>query len=524
MIRLLFPNSDLMSHAKPQVVYQIFPERFAIGRPHDSRSKLALPAYQKPGYSLRAWHEPVLREPGSREAAADPGLSFYGGDLQGVTDHLTYLQDLGATTLYFTPIFEAPSNHKYDAVSFDRVDPMFGGDAAFATLLSATRERGMGVVLDAALNHVSFNHPWFLAARRGESPYRDWFTFLDPKSHAEIHSRDPAVLTEADYLCWWGHRYMAELRLDAPGLEDLLYRAPGSLLRRFLDQGIQGWRFDTGQDIGLPFVQRMRASLQAAYPKAELLGELMNYGGGWVGDDRFTGVMNYYQRSAVLGWLSGDVGARQSNAALRDGYLGSGHEGSLSSWNMLASHDTPRLKHLLPDWADRRLALVAQFTLPGIPVIYYGEENGMDGAGDPDCRRPMEWDPSKWDGTTREFYRTLIALRQGNPALGEGRLTVLGDRLDGTDALVFLRHTGQPGETALVVLNRGDRAFDSSLLLPDPHLYSGLRLQDVVGDGSAELLMGGQTRVKVPARSAAVFLPDDHLPNFRYFKARNRWA
>jgi glycosidase len=509
-----------MSHAHRQVVYQIFPERFAIGRPLDSHSKLALPAYRKPGYTLRGWHEPVLGD----GAPADPGLTFYGGDLQGVVDHLPYLQDLGATTVYFTPIFEAPSNHKYDAVSFDRVDPMFGGDAAFDVLLSSARDRGIGVVLDAALNHVSAAHPWFLAARRGEAPYRDWFTFLDPKTHAEIRSSDPSVLAEADYLCWWGHRYMAELNLEAPDLLEALYGAPGSVLRRGLAKGIQGWRFDTGQDIGLPFVQRMRAALGAAYPNAELLGELMNYGGDWIGDDRFTGVMNYYQRSAVLGWLAGDVGARQSNAALRDGYAGSGHEGSLSSWNMLASHDTPRLKHLLPDWADRRLALAAQFTLPGIPVIYYGEENGMEGGADPDCRRPMVWDETQWDRPTRAFYRQLIDLRQANPALWDGKLTVLGDRLDGTDALVYLRHTAQPGETALVVLNRGDRAFDRSLLLPDPHLYSGLCLRDAVGDGFAEPMMGGMTRVKVPARSVAVFLPDDPLPNFKYFKARNRWA
>lgn len=512
-----------MPHPHAQIVYQIFPERFAIGRPHDSRSKLALPPYRNAGLTLRDWNDPVLCA-GPKDTPADPGSVFYGGDLQGVIDRLPYLKDLGATTLYFTPIFEAPSNHKYDAVSFDRIDPMFGDEAVFRALLAASRLNGMGVVLDAALNHVSFRHPWFLAAQRGEMPYRNWFTFLDPETHAELDSLDPRVLAAADYLCWWGHRYMAELRLDAPELEERLYRAPASVLHRFLEMGTQGWRFDTGQDIGLPFVQRMRAVLKAAHPKAELLGELMNYGGDWVGDDRFTGVMNYYQRSAVLGWLAGDVGARQSNAALRDGYEGCGHEGSLSSWNMLASHDTPRLKHLLPDWADRQLALAAQFTLPGLPVIYYGEENGMDGAADPDCRRPMVWEASRWDTTTRDFYRTLIDLRQANPALWQGKLTVLGDRLDGTDALVFLRHTGQPGETALVVLNRGHEALDASLLLPDPHLYSGLLLRDAMGEGVAELMMGGQTRVRVPARSAAVFLPDDHLPNFKYFKARNRWA
>ncbi|MGE5864706.1 MAG: alpha-amylase family glycosyl hydrolase [Rhizobacter sp.] len=507
-----------MTHYHRQIVYQIFPERFAIGEPHDSRTKLAQAPYQRPRAVRRGWGGPVLGA-----GAPDPGDVFCGGVLQGVIDRLPYLAELGATTLYFTPLFEAPSNHKYDALSFDRIDPMFGDETVFRQLLDGARGQGIGVVLDAALNHVSDRHPWFLAARRGEHPYRDWFTFVDRDTGAELTTDDPAELEAASYLCWWGYRHMAELKLDAPELQDILYRRDGSVLQRFLDLGIQGWRFDTAQDIGLPFVRRMRATLHPLHPRAELLGELMNHPGDWIGEDRFTGVMNYYQRSAVLGWLSGDVGARQSNAALWDGYVGCGHAGSLSSWNMLASHDTPRLKHMLPDWTDRQLALTAQFTLPGIPVIYYGEENGMDGAGDPDCRRPMEWREAQWDRATRDFYRRLIDLRQAHPALWQGKLTVLGDRLDGTDALVYLRHTGQPGESALVVLNRSAQPFKASLLLPDPHLYSGLCLRDAMGEGKAEPLMGGQTRVEVPARSAAVFLPDDRRPDFKYFKARNRW-
>lgn len=496
-----------MSIELRQIVYQIFPERFAIGGGLSSQQKLAIPAYQQAAYRLCQWDEPVLPvdEDERRSALRQAGKTFYGGDLAGVSDRLDYLQQLGVTTLYFTPLFEAPSNHKYDAVTFDRIDPMFGGEAALTQLLQHLQQRQMGLIMDAAFNHVSDQHPWFKAAQAGQSPWRDWFLgeTADDGSH-QFHY-------------WWGFRHMPELNLAHPGLQEQLMQ----VLRHYLDMGIQGWRFDTGQDIGLPFVARMRRALHD-FPQAELLGELMNYAGDWIGPQAFTGIMNYYQRTALLAWLDGRIGSRQAHIALREGYAGHGHAGSLRSWNMLASHDTPRLRHLLPDWHDRQLALVAQFALPGIPVIYYGEENGMDGGPDPDCRRPMQWDEAHWDWPVRQFYQQLIQLRQQHPALWQGRMQVLGDRLDHGDALIWLRHTGRPGESALIVLNRGHHALDAQLMLPDSHLYSTVPLLDALGNGQPARVDGGLIRLQVPARCAAIFLPHEPVSNYRYFKARNR--
>lgn len=492
-----------------QIIYQIFPDRFAIGQPHTSTSKLQLPAYQQPKFSTRQWHEPIipvgLPAEQQHKALQQAGRIFYGGDLQGVNDHLDYLQDLGINTLYFTPLFEAPSNHKYDAVTFDRIDPMFGDEQTFKNLLQDLKQHDMGAIMDAAFNHVSDHHPWFQAALRHEEPYKNWFTF-----EGEIPS-------DQDYHCWWGFGHMPELNLQNAELSQTLI----STLRNYLDMGIQGWRFDTGQDIGLPFVNTMRREL-SNYPQAELLGELMNYSADWIGPNAFTGVMNYYQRTTLFAWLNGKIGSRQAHIALQEGYSDYGHEGSLASWNMLSSHDTPRIKNLLPQWHDRQLALVAQFTLPGIPVIYYGEENGMEGGGDPDCRRPMIWDEQQWDMQTREFYKTLIQLRQNHPALWQGRLTVIGDRLDNSEALIYLRHTGQPGESALIVLNRGPQDFEHALLIPDSHLYSTVVLEDALGQAQPIKIEGGLVQIKVRAQSAAIFLPKEPTHRYRYFKQRNR--
>lgn len=517
--------SRAMPHRYQQIVYQIFPERFAIGQPHTSESKLALPEYQQPGFQRRAWDEPVLPadQPARdwAEGAVDYGKIFYGGDLQGVIDHLPYLEALGITTLYFTPIFTAPSNHKYDTTDFFQIDPMFGDEATLARLNRQAAQQGIGVVLDVALNHVSDQHPWFLAAQQGEQPYRRWFTFVDPDS-GEILPADCAPPANSPYHAWWDFGHMPEMNLDRPTLEAVLFATPESLLQKYLSLGIQGWRLDCGQDIGLPFAQRLLTSVHQRYPKAELLGELMVYGGDWLKANAFTGIMNYYQRETSLAWLRGQIGSRQANCVLQESYDGLGHEGALASWNMLASHDTPRLKHLLPERWQRELALTTQFTLPGIPVIYYGEEVGMEGAGDPDNRRPMIWDETRWDLETLDFYRKLIALRQQHPALWEGRLTMLGDRLDGIDALIFLRRTGIPGESALVVINRDARPLKASVMLPDAHLYCTVPLSDRLGDAKPLTMDGGRVDLEVAAQTAAVFMPDERCRTFRFFKPRNQ--
>jgi len=480
-----------------QVTYQIFPDRFAIGKPHTSESKLALPMYHNPGCSRRSWDE--MPENPSR------GKDFFGGDLPGITDHLDYIQHLGVTALYLTPIFIAPSNHKYDTADFFTVDPQFGGEKALKQLIRELKRRKMRLILDAVLNHVSDSHPWFLAARRGEKPYKDFFTFLK----------------SGEYECWRGHRHMPELNLTSEALQKVLFRGKNSVLQKYLEMGVDGWRFDVAVDVGLRTVGEMRKVIRQRFPDAVLLGEVMCYAGDWCNNDQvFHGVMNYYFRDAVLGWLGGEVSARQMNHAgeYHDGYS---HAGAIRSWNMLSSHDTPRLRRTIHDTAQRRLAVIAQFTLPGVPFLYYGEEIGMDGGHDPDCRRPMIWDKKRWDRETLEFYKRIIEIRQSTPALRRGKLTVLGQRLDG-DALVFLRHTDKINEVALVAINNATQPFRQVVFTPHSHLYHALPMKNLLEPSQVVNMEAGNLKVDIPARSAAIFVPDDtRLPNYKFFKPRN---
>lgn len=460
-----------------QITYQIFPDRFAIGKPHTSESKLALPEYQAGDYRRRRWDQ--LPENPSR------GKDFFGGDLPGITDHLDYIQDLGVTCLYLTPVFIAPSNHKYDTTDFFTIDPQFGGEKALKALIRELKRRKMRLILDAVFNHISDCHPW--------TKRREFVT--------------------DEY--WRGFQHMPELNLANEKLQKLLFRDKASVLQKYLDMGVDGWRFDVAVDVGLPIVRAMRKAINKSHPDAVLLGEVMCFAGEWCKD--FHGVMNYYFRDALLGWLRGEVTTRQASLAMNDYFTGYGHAGAVRSWNMLSSHDTPRLRWTIHDAAQRKLALVAQFTLPGVPFVYYGEEIGMDGGHDPDCRRPMIWDENRWDKDTLAFYKKLIAIRQSHVALRRGKLTMLE-----AEALAFLRHTDNINETVLVAINNSTQPHRQIVFTPHSHLYHALPMKNLLDPSQVVSMEAGNLKLDVPARSAAIFVPDDtRTQNYKFFKSRN---
>ncbi|MES2932865.1 MAG: glycoside hydrolase family 13 protein [Pseudomonadota bacterium] len=480
-----------------QIIYQIFPERFAIGNGRSSEDKLADPAYAAVDAVKRDWDETTLHQPWARQ--------FFGGDLDGITEKLDYLQELGVTGVYLTPVFSAPSNHKYDATDFFEIDAMFGGEAALQRLIAALHKRGMSLTLDAVLNHVSDRHPWFLAAQAGQGDKRDWFTFFG----------------DGSYMCWQGNLSLPELNLSNPAVRDVLYRQQDSMVQHWLALGVDNWRFDVAQDVGIAVAQEMATVVGARFPNASLLGELNGFSGSWFqAGGGFDGMMNYWIRTATLAWLAGEVDALQMNLAIKDARAAYGLPGLLRSWNMLSSHDTPRLLTSVGSIRKTQLAQLMQFTLPGLPLIYYGEEIGMEGGADPDCRRPMRWDQDDWDQQQRAWIQQLVRLRQSNPALQYGEVMVLGDRLPG-NALIFLRHTELPGEAALVIVNLADKPLQARLLLPYSHWYDGVPLRDALGHAADTVMQAGSVLLDIAAGGCAVYQAFEPYENYRYFKPRN---
>ncbi|MBV9850925.1 MAG: hypothetical protein JO250_14730, partial [Armatimonadetes bacterium] len=301
-----------------QILYQVFPDRFAIGRGQTVAGKISAGLYG-PGAAARSWDELPATAPNINPH------EFFGGDLWGVIERLDYLQDLGVTGLYLTPIFTAPSNHKYDTLDHESVDPAFGGDEAFTALAAEAQTRGLALILDGVFNHISQSHRW--------------------NTREEYADRLLTLGGERQY--WWGHASLPELDLGSRAVRDY-FLGPEGVVRRWLRRGARGWRLDTGQDLGRAFVRAVRDAARAERPDAAVFPELVGFADDWVREDGggagADGVMNYYSRTAILDYARGDISARLAGAAFDDVYARFGHDATLRSWNMQGSHDMDRTR------------------------------------------------------------------------------------------------------------------------------------------------------------------------------------
>ena len=367
------------------VCYQIFPERFARG----SVSK-------DEGYITQPWGE--LPTP----------KSYFGGDLWGIAEHLEHLEKLGCNVLYLTPVFCSPTNHKYEITDYSHVDPAFGGDEALLYLTEQAHQRGIRVMLDGVFNHCSWQHPFFLdAQKRGEdSPYYCWFlwnedgsyeTFGSVKTMPKLNTAEKAVI---DYFCTVAREWMARC-------------------------GIDGWRLDVSDEISHRFLRAFREAVLEQRPDAIVIGEDWHRATRYLNGDEYDGIMNYGLTKALLDLLAfGTLDA----SGFRDRLLRLYHSYSLAATekmlNLLGSHDTHRfLTRVGGEKGKLRTAAAILFFYPGIPCIYYGDEIGLSGGYDPDCRRCFDWQEENWDRETYELFCRLSRYKK-QPALSSGRFTL----------------------------------------------------------------------------------------------------
>lgn len=447
-----------------QVVYQVFPDRFArSGRPR------LTPAWAVPA----AWDDPVVHE------GRDTAHQWYGGDLDGIAEHLDHVVGLGATVLYLTPIFEGRSNHRYDAVTFDRIDPVLGGDEAFGRLLAAAHARGVRVLGDLTLNHTGVAHEWFRAAvADAAAPQAAFYRFG--------HHPD-------EYASWLGVPSLPKLDHRCADLRAALYDGPGSAVARWLDAGLDSWRIDvanmTGRlgadDLTHEVARTVRRTMAAGHPDAWLLAEHGHDAAGDLAGDGWHGTMDYAGFSRpVWSWLS--AGADEARvvqgspfagqplpipslpggaavATLREVRSGAPWAAWTASTLHLDSHDTPRFRTVVGGGTSGRVdaagrgrarhlvGLALQMTMPGVPAVFAGDEIGLTGVDGEHSRSPFPWArPGEWDEPTLAAYRRWIALRHAHVALRRGGLRWVDV---GDDSMTYLRE--HPDERLLVHVARG---------------------------------------------------------------------
>jgi alpha-glucosidase len=449
------------------VVYEIFPDRFA-----SSGLDVATPEWAV----RRAWGElPTGR-------GRPTPYELYGGDLGGVEQHLDHVESLGANVIYLTPFFPATSTHRYDATTFDHVDPLLGGDDALRSLASAAHARGIRLLGDITLNHTGYRHEWFERARAdAHAPERDFYYFDDS--------------IPGGYESWLGHRTLPKLNWQS----DELHARFSQVLRRYLELGLDGWRIDVANMVGR--YRDLDLNRDVARWTREQVGDALlvaEHGHDFRPDFAvlgWHGVMNYsgFMRP-MWSWLLRDdpdpeqqrqfwgipVGVPQlageaAVAAMRRFRAGVPWESVLHSWNLLDSHDVARFR-TIAGTAERHLVGVGlQMTLPGVPMLFAGDELGLEGAWGEDARRTMPWG-GDWDQAFLGEVRALARLRRSLPALARGGLRFVHVA---PDAIAFLRETRD--ERLLVLAMRNPQEiplpFDQLETLYDHDLFHIWRVQ-----------------------------------------------
>ncbi len=456
------------SWATGSVVYQVFPDRFArdvSAEPHERGGpREDLPEWAHPA----AWDEPVDGRPETGPQ------QVFGGTLRGVIEHLDHICDLGVNVIYLTPFFPARSNHRYDAVSFDEVDPILGGTEALLELQHAAHERGLVVMGDITTNHTGEEHEWFLAALADpEGDAANWFV------------RHEAADRDDGYVSWLAVGSLPKLDHSSSALRAAFFDRDDSAIQRWLGpgRGIDGWRVDvanmTGRyrdtDLAHDVARQARRAVDevGAQRGCEplLIAEHTHDHSQDALGDGWHGVMNYsaFTKPAwtwlrdhnappqflgapvPLPRLSGElvVEAMREFAAIVP-WRTIAH-----SFTLLGSHDTTRIKTLVGGDTDLvHLAAGLLLTMPGLPMVTYGDEIGMPGDFGEDGRRPMPWSAkgdasAEWDDEILAIYHAFIEARRGTVALHSGGLRWLHTE---EDAVVFVRE--HPSGSALVHLAR----------------------------------------------------------------------
>jgi cyclomaltodextrinase len=511
--------ADTPQWVRDAVFYQIFPDRFAISQ-----------RVAKPG-PLEPWDAPPTFH------------GFKGGDLLGIVEHLDYLDDLGVTALYLTPVFSSASNHRYHTYDYFTVDPLLGGNDALRELLDECHKRQMRVVLDGVFNHSGRGFwPFHHVVENGiSSPYLDWI-YVDhdalrsgrglrpyPTPHEQRdlaaasgeHRLGDVSLRHLGYRAWWDLPALPKLNTNNPQMREHLLGAAEHWLRF----GIDGWRLDVAEEIDAGYWREFRARCRAVNPDAYLVAEIWRPKPEWLTGDTFDALMNYPLTEAILSFVAapvldmevvstvhefrdyvrpidGTTFAERVAHLLTKAYRRSAVEVQL---NLLGSHDTARFLTVAGrDKMSLRLAMLAVMTLPGAPCIYYGDEIGMEGRHDPDSRRAFPWHESAWDVELRAYIREAIRLRHEQPSLRRGDYVALAAA---DDAVAYARTaSGEP--TVVVAINAGTDAASISFTVPGTTsgaLAPAGALLSASASASFDPAEGAVT-VEIAPRSAGVFL------------------
>lgn len=448
------------------IFYQIFPERFHNGNPKND-------------------------PPGSEPWGSTPKLNNYmGGDLDGVLQKLPYLKELGVNAIYFNPIFEAPtSNHKYNTTDYMKIDPSFGDMQTFRAVVAKAHSMGIKVVLDAVFNHSGDTHWAFLDAQKNgpQSKYWNWYL---------IHGFPVVKEPKPNYESWWGFSTLPKFNEYNPEVREYLLKAA----EFWTKEGIDGWRLDVPNEVrDMNFWREFRTRVKRMNPDLYIVGEIWGDGSPWLQGDQFDAVMNYQFRDQVFDFFVNDKSnVDQVDFGLEG--LRKRHPDSVNyvMFNVLGSHDTARMLTMAKrDMNKVKLMALFQMTYMGAPVVYYGDEIGLEGEMDPGCRAAMPWNSAQYNPDLQAYYKRLIQLRNQLPVLRRGSFRSIMRHNDNR-TFAYVREDQQ--NRVIVVMNNHTRTQDIAIDTRRVNVPDGV-LKDLLTGKTYEIRNGQLMLPQVPAKA-----------------------
>ncbi len=466
------------------VLYQIFPDSFARDPEYKKRAEVLSQHREGPERTLI---EPWETEPhyDKDESGNITRWSFYGGSLKGIEGKLPLLAEMDITALYLNPIFAASSCHRYDTADFMKIDPLLGTEEDFNALCKSAEKLGIRIILDGVFNHTGCDSIYFDrygnygggAYGNEDSPYRSWFSFND---------------SPCGYDAWWGVADLPAVNENEPSYREFITGRDG-VVRKWLRAGASGFRLDVADELPDEFIEGIKSALLSEKEDGILIGEVwedasnkVSYGKlrtYFLGSE-LDGVMNYPFREAVIDFMLGRVSASEMAEifeSLKENYP---HDAFYGGFNMLSSHDRPRILTVFgeePECAKARLwlSLLLQMTFPGIPCIYYGDEAGMEGGADPQNRGPYPW--GKEDVDTLTMHRSALWFRKNFDVFTDGDFKPFAPCDD-----VFGHYRRNGKDCFAVLINRN--AWESREAVFDlPEGFSAKRVADLLGGKDAKI-------------------------------------
>ncbi len=486
---------------KGGIIYQIFPDRFFAS----GKKKKNIPSDR---HLETDWYaQPAYLQNGELRSL---GNDYFGGDLKGIEEKLPYLKSLGISCIYFNPIFEAHSNHRYNTANYMKIDPLLGDEEDLTSLCEKAEKSDIGIILDGVFSHTGHDSIYFNKTRRygdggayndPHSPYRTWFNFRNWPD---------------EYSCWWGVPSLPETYENDPSFSDFITGENG-VIKYWMDKGIKGWRLDVADELPDEIIDKIRYRMKQSYPDSYLLGEVwedatnkISYGyrRRFLRGRQLDSVMNYPLAEGIITFIKGGDGDRllETVLSILENYPAPAIH---TLMNHIGSHDTARILTRLGTnetgdrvWqAGRKLsenerararqlllaAATLQYTLPGVPSLYYGDEAGLEGFGDPFCRGAYPW--GKEDMEILDFYKTLGKIRRENEAFREGEFIPHICRLG---IFSFIRKC--EGNKVFIAVNRWEQS--DAITIPSEFIGKEVLIGEVCGD-TASLPPFGATIIRI---------------------------